>query len=439
MAKNNKNQPWKEKWIFVKDLGSGGQGYTQVVKHKDTTASEEFYVLKTLKNQEDAERRKRMHREVTDLKTLDSPSIPKVIDSNSEEFNSNVPLYMVTEYIEGNTLKQQILEQGVIDFSVAINFIKNLLKVIEYCHESGIFHRDIKPDNIIIRNNKLDDPVLIDFGISFNEIHVDETDLTGTWQQLGNRFLGLPEFRLKSNFQRDPRSDITQSCGILFFMLTALYPVELRDQEEKKPHQRHENKKILSKISADYLRLLNTIFDRAFEWQLDQRWQSIPELEIALSRLSEPIINEQKNDIRNSIEAIRNQLYSSPDYTLKSLFKSLVDKIVKEIRDTGFAIGRELGDGFSPSITTGGDEKLGKIDFAKLRFIEQFNIENIFSNKNFVAKFIGYATANEIVVLSERNEEKIELLRVSLNGEPDLVSFRERLRSFYLKGVETSI
>jgi serine/threonine-protein kinase len=64
------------------------------------------FVLKKLKNQKDPERRKRMHREVAALSTLDCPGIPRLIESNSDQFYSDVPLYMIGEFIEGKTLSQ---------------------------------------------------------------------------------------------------------------------------------------------------------------------------------------------------------------------------------------------------------------------------------------------------------------------------------------------
>ena len=95
-----KNKPWEEKWEIVEPIGGGGQGDTFLVKHKDSTILSHSFVLKKLKNQKDPERRKRMHREVAALSTLDCPGIPRLIESNSDQFEADVPLYMV-----GNSLK----------------------------------------------------------------------------------------------------------------------------------------------------------------------------------------------------------------------------------------------------------------------------------------------------------------------------------------------
>ena len=88
-------------------------------------------------------------------------------------------------------LLEQYVETHDISYAEAISFYMEFLKTIECCHNNGIIHRDIKPDNIMLKQGNLDDFVLIDFGLSFNL--EDDDGCTPTNQQLGNRFLILPE------------------------------------------------------------------------------------------------------------------------------------------------------------------------------------------------------------------------------------------------------
>ena len=126
-----KNRPWEEKWEIVKPIGGGGQGDTFLVKPKDSTILSQSFVLKKLKNQKDAERRKRMHREVAALKTLDCPGIPRLIESNSEQFDSlDVPLYMVGEFIEGKTLSQFLDPGQPMGIADAVNLVLKLLDTV---------------------------------------------------------------------------------------------------------------------------------------------------------------------------------------------------------------------------------------------------------------------------------------------------------------------
>ena len=438
-----KSKPWDEKWEIVKPIGGGGQGDTFLVKPKDSTNLSQSFVLKRLKNQKDIERRKRMHREVAALKTLDCPGIPRLIESNSDEFDSDVPLYMVGEFIEGKTLSQILDPALTMEIADAVNLVRKLLETIQYCHNLGIVHRDIKPDNIIIRCNDISAPVIIDFGISFNECDTDNTTLTPAWQQLGNRFLALPELQVNSSMQRDPRADITQCCGILFFAIVGSPPVTLLDHEGRMPHQRPESQKTLSKSPSDLLAKVNRIFDRAFGTHIEYRWQSIPELQQALTDCISA--NPNIHNAEQYIAQIRNKVSTSSDYAQRQSFKILAQQLVKELYNVSLTVAGELGKGFGTihdaeaiNFKTRGIDRV-KIDWAKLRLSQSHGITNEFLPNNFFPKFTGSATGNELVLLADVNGEKVELLRTPLNGEPDFTAFSERLRLFYLEGVRKLI
>jgi len=436
-----KSKPWDEKWEILKPIGSGGQGDTFLVKPKDSTNLSQSFVLKRLKNQKDIERRKRMHREVAALKTLDCPGIPRLIESNSDEFDSDVPLYMVGEFIEGKTLSQILDPALTMEIADAVNLVRKLLETIQYCHNLGIVHRDIKPDNIIIRHDDIADPVIIDFGISFNESDADGTILTEPWQQLGNRFLALSELQVNSSMQRDPRADITQCCGILFFAIVGSPPVTLLDHEGRMPHQRPETQKALSKIPSDLLAKVNRIFDRSFGTQIDYRWQSIPELQQALRACLDK--NQSIHNAEQYIAQIQNKVSTSSDYAQRQSFKILAQQLNRELYNMSKTVAGELGKGFR---TIHNRMYLKSrhfdniyIDWNDLKFSESHGITNEFLPNIFFPNFTGYATGNELVLLAEVNGEKVELLRTPLNGEPDFTAFSERLRLFYLEGARKLI
>ncbi|NEN91801.1 MAG: serine/threonine protein kinase, partial [Okeania sp. SIO3H1] len=319
----SKPKPWDENWEKLEDIGSGGQGKTLRVKPKNDSSLSGKYVLKILHKQKDDERRARMHREVTNIGTLENPGIPKLIDSNSKCFKEDIPLYMVTELIEGSTLEDFVAE-GVMNVFDAVRFTLKLLDIIEYCHQRDIVHRDIKPDNIIIRNNDITTPVLIDFGLSFNK--EDDISLTPTEQDIGNRFLVLPEHKRESGLQRDERSDITQVCGILFFVITGKAPRHLYDEKGNKPHQnqRQEIQQNLSILPQHILSKINRVFDRAFEYRIDYRWQYIPALRKTLVNIVESE-NQDPNQTEVLLEQIRYKVSSNVE---KKLFQDISYKII---------------------------------------------------------------------------------------------------------------
>ncbi|WP_017716414.1 serine/threonine-protein kinase [Kamptonema formosum] len=106
-------------------------------------------------------------REALTLELLDHPGIPKVDLDGYFTFtpsNSTRELHcLVMEKIEGQNLEQWLAKEGPIPSqSLALNWLRQLIEILEQVHKSGFFHRDIKPSNIILKpDGQL---VLIDFG-----------------------------------------------------------------------------------------------------------------------------------------------------------------------------------------------------------------------------------------------------------------------------------
>jgi eukaryotic-like serine/threonine-protein kinase len=315
MAKEKK--PWSDDWEILNSIGGGGQGQTFLVKSVHDGAKA---CLKVLSNNKDKERRERFRRECVVLETIEHPSIPKFIASNSSEFRGEQLLYLVTEFISGETLAQSI-ESAILDKDTALDLTSRILSVLEFVHSCDIVHRDIKPDNIVLREKSFSDPVLIDFGLSFNKDYA--TLSTETLQQIGNRFLHLPELQLDSSNKRNPISDITQVCGILLYTLTGLPPTVLLDEHRRMPHQRDKIRESLAAV--DGANELRPVFDRAFRQATSERWQSAMQLRERLESIRTPDANRTPQDIQRLIS----QLQATPDFIQRSkadeVFKDFVN------------------------------------------------------------------------------------------------------------------
>jgi eukaryotic-like serine/threonine-protein kinase len=263
-------KPWSINWQIERDLGGGGQGATFVVKRRDGSDDNE-YVLKILRRQDDSERRQRMYREVNALRRLQHTAVPKFIESNTDQHEDlNVPLYFVAEYVKGQTLEERINE-STLKPAEALRLTIQLCDILVECHKNGVLHRDIKPENVVLRGVNAVDPILIDFGQSFNKEDIDDPRLTPVGQQLGNRFLHLPELQSADSAKRNIESDISQVCGLLFYTMTGRTPGPLRDQEDLKPHQRTSAKQIVDDIGSASL---IGLFDKGFEHVFSKRFRS---------------------------------------------------------------------------------------------------------------------------------------------------------------------
>lgn len=113
-----------------------------------------------------------MRREVVALETLIHHGVPLLLDHNTERFAETVErLYAVLEYVPGYTLEEYIGKHGTLSVAQGVELVHAVLDVVEAYHSVGGGHRDIKPDNIILRDDDPRRPVLVDFGLSFD---VDE-------------------------------------------------------------------------------------------------------------------------------------------------------------------------------------------------------------------------------------------------------------------------
>ena len=291
-------------WIISETMGRGGQGEVfKVTKSTDDCS----YALKFLNKQSDEERRQRMYFEVCNVQHLSDRHLMNIIYSNAEKYlDLTEKLYYVSNFIDGISLEQYV-ENHDISFDEAISFYMEFLKTIEYCHNNGIIHRDIKPDNIMLEQGCLDSFVLIDFGLSFNL--EEENGCTPTNQQLGNRFLLLPELVSGTSQQkRSLESDLSQSAAILLYVLTREIPNALFDGEGKTPHKRDKVKRILSeKVKNDTaLNSLNYFFDKAFSNNVSERYHSAGDMRREMSTLNESRFNILGGGEMNDIIEIDN-------------------------------------------------------------------------------------------------------------------------------------
>jgi serine/threonine protein kinase len=100
-------------------------------------------------------------REAATLKTLHHPQIPRYIESFPEGEGVHLRLYLAAEFIEGEPLSARIA-RGPFSEAALRDVAGQVLRVLVYLHQLGVLHRDIKPDNILVRPGG--ELVLVDFG-----------------------------------------------------------------------------------------------------------------------------------------------------------------------------------------------------------------------------------------------------------------------------------
>jgi len=157
------------------------------------------------------EMRQRFYREAQTAGKLTHPNIVTVYDVGEDLGMS----YIVMEFFEGSTLAQLMKRQR---FSVAqiTHVIYNAGMGLDYAHEHGVFHRDVKPENIMVSKAGL--VKVMDFGIA----RIVESELTKTGSVMGTPAYMSPE--QFSGQKIDHRSDIFSLGVILYELLTGKKP-----------------------------------------------------------------------------------------------------------------------------------------------------------------------------------------------------------------------
>lgn len=313
---------WDENWEEVGRLSGGGQGQGIKVCRKGTG---EIAFLKYIKNKNDMERRARFSREAQAYYDLSVPTVPQLIESNAHNYKdcSTTP-YIVTEYIEGETLREWREGQKELDLEIAIAMTRSLLKTIESCHAQQHIHRDIKPDNIIVPKNSPTNLILVDFGLDINLLK-NTSFVTEDGQEIGNRFLRLPELAPDSLLKQDSRSDISFAGGILFYLLTGNPPSQLSDAEGKLPHQRTKFQEILKNISKNKYIKIFLFFDKVFAPQISNRFLNS---ESAINGLDE-IMKDDAQIVQDLDEILK--IANSESETRKRHLVSKVEEALKNV------------------------------------------------------------------------------------------------------------
>ncbi|CAN7653276.1 protein kinase [Bosea sp. LjRoot9] len=274
---------WKARWEIVEEIKAGGQGEAFQVRR---IGDHHPGFLKVIKSRKDLERRARFSREANAYDTIRIDGVPRLIESNAHRHGDlTVIPFIVTEFVEGNTLTEWRAKQTQVSFEVAVALTRRLVDILDACHGEGVVHRDVKPDNIILQADDTTQPWLLDFGLNHHDM--PEIDFrTEDWQEVGNRFLRLPELSAGSRLKQDPRSDVSFAAGILFYLLTAEHPDVLQDAEGRLPHQRSGPLARLQAVAGAQHSRLAAIFDHSFAPHIEDRFSSANALRDRLDRLT---------------------------------------------------------------------------------------------------------------------------------------------------------
>ena len=190
------------------EIGSGGLATVYLARNIQTN---QIVAVKVLHAHvaTDPDTRVRFEREADLLGGLDDPHFVRLFDHGQE----GTQPFLVMEFVEGSTLKALIKDKGKLSSDQALYIARQIAEGLASIHERGVIHRDIKPQNIMVRPDG--SVKVMDFGIAKS---VDMGTLTGAGLMIGTPHYISPEQAMGKKV--DQRADIYSLGVVLYEMLT---------------------------------------------------------------------------------------------------------------------------------------------------------------------------------------------------------------------------
>jgi eukaryotic-like serine/threonine-protein kinase len=229
----------------------------------------------------------RFLREIRLLARLQHPHILPLFDSGE----ANGTLYLVTPYIEGESLHARLARDGPLPMSEALRIARDLLGALAYAHANGVVHRDIKPENVLLVGGAAAggrvQPILADFGIAraIGRASGALRRVTDAGMVLGTPAYMSPE-QASGEPELDGRTDIYSLGCVLYEMLAGAPPftgatpqavIAQRFTAAPPPLRARRNE-----VPAG----LESVVMRALETAPEARWQTAEEFTAALTLAS---------------------------------------------------------------------------------------------------------------------------------------------------------
>ena len=217
---------------ILEEIARGGMGV--VFKARQVSLNRVVAIKMILSGQlASPENVERFHTEAEAAAKLDHPGIVPIYEVGQHEGQH----YFSMGYVEGQSLSARVTE-GPLPAREAAEIVRAIAQAVQYAHDQGVIHRDLKPGNILL--DRLGKPRITDFGLA--KLTESGSDLTGTGQILGTPGYMPPEQAAAQVSAVGRLSDIYSLGAILYCLLTGRPPFQaasaietLRQVQEQDP------------------------------------------------------------------------------------------------------------------------------------------------------------------------------------------------------------
>lgn len=283
---------------IIKILGRGGFGITYLAKQQmlnKTFAIKEFFIRDLCGRDDNAKvytltqsdmvgrYRQKFIKEAQMMAKLDHPGIVKV----TSVFEENGTVYYVMEHINGESLRDILEKNGPLPEKKAMYYINKVAEALDYLHKSHVNHLDLKPANIMIREED-DTPILIDFGVSkqYDE-KKNETSTTPPGVSAG--YSPLEQYQAGGVSTFSPQADVYALGATLYKLLTGDTPPDASViLNTGLPH-------LPNTITPNVRKAIG----KAMQSRVADRFESVNEF-IAMIRRGEEYITDEKTEQRRA-------------------------------------------------------------------------------------------------------------------------------------------
>jgi serine/threonine-protein kinase len=297
------------RYQIIQVLGSGGFGKTFLAE--DTyMPSRRRCVIKQLKpvvNNPSMYQliQQRFQREAATLEALGegSTQIPKLYAYFSEQGQ----FFLVQEWIHGQTLASKVATTGVLSENAVREILVSLLQVLDYVHTQGIIYRDIKPENIILRESD-NQPVLIDFGAVKQTM---ATVINSQGKLTQTMVMGTPGFMSPEQAAGRPvyASDIYSLGLTAIYLLTGKLPQELETSPQEEILWQRYIPHVNFKLAA--------VINKAIEYHPRDRYTTAAKMLEGLQQSDHStIVQQQTTDLHKVSPALKYPYHRKNQLTL---------------------------------------------------------------------------------------------------------------------------
>ncbi len=263
-------------------LGRGGMGV--VYKAVDSQIGR-YVAIKMITAGGDPSLLERFKLEARSTGSLQCPNIVTVYDFGEQDGNP----YLVMQYLEGHSLESMIQKGVSLTLSEKLGIIVDVCNGLAYAHQRGVIHRDIKPGNIMVLRDGVNDgmAVIVDFGIA--RIGGD-TRITRTDQIVGSvHYMSAEQLQAK---ELDNRTDVYATGVVLFQLLAGALPFDSPDTAATLLKIVNEQPPPLSAYIKEYPVELEEIVSRSLAKNREERYASAKDLAFDLTQVQDRLKSE---------------------------------------------------------------------------------------------------------------------------------------------------